>query len=137
MSEDRRKLYDILVVCALRYGLTQDSRFALAALVTYRTLHKVLRPEAMDYVEGKLAELRDRAVATMPPQSRADDSYVALAAFIRSMGLAEALKGESTMQFDDHRAKRGLRQLAPELAKAIETCDLRGVHKFSKPEYAT
>ncbi len=137
MSEHRRKLYDILVVCALRYGLTQDSRFALAALVTYQALHKVLVPEAMDYAEGRLNELRDRAIATIPPRSRTDDSYVTLAAFGRSMGLVEALKGEGVRQFDCHRAKTGLSRLAPELSKAIENCDLRGVRNFLDSERST
>ena len=57
MSESR-KLQDILVVCVLRYGKTQDKCFALAALVAYQALPDVLRPAAIDYVEGKVREIK-------------------------------------------------------------------------------
>ena len=135
MSDGNRKLQDILVVCVLRYGQTQDNRFALAALVTCQALTEVIRTEAIGYVEGRLREIQDRVVATIPQQSKADASCTTLAAFVRSIGLVEALKGDRAAGFDSHRAKASLRQIAPELVEAIETYDLRAVYNFRKPEY--
>ncbi len=134
MSEQRRKLYDILVLCVLRYGLTQDSRFALAALVACQALN-VPRPEAIAYVELRLTEIQDRVLATIPANSKADESYATLAAFVRSMGLVETLRGEKAGLFDRNRARASLCRLAPELAQAISTCDLRLAHIFLEPDH--
>ncbi len=132
MSEQVRMLHDILVLCVLRYGQTQDSRFALAALVAYQSLPGVIRSEAMDYVEMKLSEIQDRIVATIPRKS----DVSTLASFIRSTGLAEALKSEKAAQFGRYRASLSLRKIAPELANSIETYDLRAAYSF-KPEPAS
>ncbi len=136
MSEQRRKLHDILVLCILRYGQTQDNRFALAALVAYQALQEVLRPEAISYVEEKLREIQDRVVATVPQQTSADVSYSTLAAFVRSTGLLEALKDEGAAQVDSHKAKMSLHRIARELAEAIETFDLHAAYVFLKPACA-
>ncbi len=136
MSERRKKLFDLLVICVLRYGQTQDNRFALASLVTCQALHNVPRAQVIGYVEGKLNELQERLIAVMPRDSKADESYAMLAAFVRSMGLAKALKGERARLFDSDRARVGLWRLAPELAEAIDTCDLRLAYNFLKAEYA-
>lgn len=136
MTDESRKLQDILVVCVLRYGQTQDSRFALAALVAYQAFRASLRSEAMGYLEDKLGEIEDRVVTTIPQQTKADVSHAALAAFVRSTGLVEALKGGRAATFDSERAKLGLRRIAPELATAIEVADLRAVYSFLKPDYA-
>ncbi len=136
MSEHSRKLYDILVVCVLRYGQAQDSRFALAALVAYQALQGVLKPEVIGYVEGKMKEIQERVVATIPQQRKTEASCATLAAFVRSVGLIEALKGKRAAGFDRDIAKASLRRIAPDLDKAIETYDLPAVYNFLKPEYA-
>ncbi len=135
MSERPGKLYDVLSLCVLRYGLTQDRRFALAALVACQTLNSGSRPHAIAYVQTKLMAIQDRVVAMIPPHSRADESYVALAAFARSMGLAEALKGEKAHLFGKERARTSLRRLAPELAQAVDTVDLQLAYDFLRPEH--
>jgi hypothetical protein len=135
MSEQSMKLEDLLVVCVLRYGQTQDNRFALAALVAYQTLPCVHRPLALGYVEGKVREIQDRVIPTIP-QLGVDGRCGTLAAFVRSMGLAEALKGDRATGFDSDKAKQSLHRIAPELAKAIDTCDLGAVYSFLKHETA-
>ncbi|WP_363346369.1 hypothetical protein [Methylocystis echinoides] len=118
-------MFDILVICVLRYGLSQDKRYALAALVACQALHDVPRTQLVGYVEGRLTELQARLVASPTPHSKVDESYATLAAFIRSMGLAKALKGDRTLRFDSDRAKLSLRRIAPQLAEAIDACDRR------------
>ncbi len=133
MSEQRRKLYDILILCILRYGLTEDSRFALAALVACQAL-PVPRSESVGHAEARLAEIQDRVLAAIPSHSRADESYATLAAFVRSMGLAQTLKGDKVRLFERDRAVTSLRRLAPQLARAIETRDLRLAHNVLRPD---
>jgi hypothetical protein len=135
MTEQSRKLEDLLVVCVLRYGQTQDYRFALAALVAYQTLPCVHRPVATAYVEGKLREIQDRLIPTIP-QQHVDQKCGTLAALIRSMGLVEALRGDRATGFDSDKAKQSLNRIAPDLAKAIETYDLGAVYSFLKHESA-
>ncbi len=136
MSERGRKLLDLLVTCVLRYGQTQDNRFALASLVACQALQGVPRTKIIADVEGKLTELQERVIAVMGPRSKADESYAMLSAFARSLGLAKALAGEKARRFDRERATAGLRRLAPELAQAIDTCDLRLAYDFLKPQHA-
>jgi hypothetical protein len=135
MSERTGKLHDILALCVLRYGLTQDNRFALAALVACQSLGAGARPRAIGDVQAKLTAIQDRVVASIPPHSRADESYATLAAFVRSMGLAEALKGEAAFRFGKERARTSLRRLAPELAQAVDHGDLRLAYNFLRPEH--
>ncbi|MEK4035596.1 hypothetical protein WOC76_05540 [Methylocystis sp. IM3] len=135
MSERKRKLFDLLVICVLRYGQTQDNRFALASLVTCQALQGVPRGQVVGYVEGKLTELQERVIALMAPHSKADESYAVLAAFVRSMGLAKALGGEKARLFDSDRARTGLRRLAPELADAIDAGDVRLAYNFLKLQH--
>lgn len=135
MREPRRKLFDILFICVLRYGQTQDNRFALAALVACQAVYGVSRAKVVDDVEGRLTELQDRVIAAIPPNTKADESYAALAPFMRAMGLTKALRGERARLFDGDRAWIGLCRLAPELAEAIETCDLGLAYNFQKPDF--
>jgi hypothetical protein len=135
MNEQSRKLEDHILVCVLRYGQTQDNRFALAALVAHQTLPCVHRPVALAYVEGKVREIQDKVIPTIP-QQRADGRCGPLAAFIRSSGLIEALKGDRATGFDSDKAKQSLHRIAPELAKAIETYDLGAVYSFLTHESA-
>ena len=135
MSEQSMKLEDLLVVCVLRYGQTQDNRFALAALVAYQTLPCVHRPLAVAYVEGKL-ERDSRQIDPDDTPTGVDQRCGTLAAFIRSMGLVEALKGDRATGFDSDKAKQSLHRIAPELAKAIDTYDLGAVYSFLKHETA-
>lgn len=135
MSETGRRLLDILLICVLRFGQTQDNRFALAALVACQALREVPRGEAVGHVEAQLTELQDRVIAMIPPHTRADESYATLAPFVRAMGLAKALRGERARLFDCERAREGLLRLAPELAEAIDTCDLNLAYNFQKPDY--
>jgi hypothetical protein len=127
MSEEIRSLNDILFVCVFRYGVTEDNRFALTALVTYQALQGVLRERALGYVQGKLKELQDRV------GNDCDDTL--LNAFTRSRGLIEALKVERARRYDSYNARIALNRVAPDLLKAIETYDLRAVYSFLKPEY--
>lgn len=131
MSEQVKKLHDILVLCILRFGQTQDKRFALAALVTYQSLPTVMQFEAINYVERKLREIQDRVVSTLPEQSNVST----LASLIRSTGLVEALTSEKAAKFDRLKATLSLREIAPALAKSIETYDLPAAYRF-KPESA-
>ena len=126
MSEREKKLHDILVLCVLRFGQTQDNCFALAALVAYRILPTASQTEAIDYVEENSRRFRHTVVATLPRQSNVST----LASFIRSSGLAEALKSKKAEEFDGSRASQSLRQIAPELAISIETHDVRAAYDF-------
>jgi hypothetical protein len=135
MSERRRKLQDLLVVFLLRYGQTQDNRLALAALVAYQSVPEALRPAAIGCVEGKLRDIEDKVIPTIPRQG-GDQSTGTLAALVRSAGLVDALKSEKARRFKDNEARASLHRIAPELAKAIEAYDLDSVYNFLKPEAA-
>jgi hypothetical protein len=133
VSDELRKLNDILFVCVLRYGLTRDKRFALAALVTYQHLLGSSRRDALENVERKIRELRINLLGAVAGRTGAEQRNVILAVFIRSAGLVETLRGQRGDRSYSLRSSEGLNRIAPELARAIESHDVHAVNDFGSP----